>query len=178
MFHRLRPLRRPLATIAAGGTAFVASQLIDNRPALSAQKPAPAPKLFCWGRLVPSDAAQVPYRAREPVDVDFWASRGARVAQICYGDDHGAALDDRGALWVWGGDAGPLPRRLPCRASVRAIASSSSALYAVTSRGHVLEWADLGARLKPNAALPPEPSPLGGGASGRRFAARSAHSRT
>jgi alpha-tubulin suppressor-like RCC1 family protein len=162
MFHRLRPLRRPLATIAAGGTAFVASQLIDNRPALSAQKPAPAPKLFCWGRLVPSDAAQVPYRAREPVDVDFWASRGARVAQICYGDDHGAALDDRGALWVWGGDAGPLPRRLPCRASVRAIASSSSALYAVTSRGHVLEWADLGARLKPNAALPPEPSPLGG----------------
>ena len=90
MFHRLRPLRRPLATIAAGGTAFVASQLIDNRPALSAQKPAPAPKLFCWGRLVPSDAAQVPYRAREPVDVDFWASRGARVAQICYGDDHGA----------------------------------------------------------------------------------------
>ena len=162
MFHRLRPLRRPLATIAAGGTAFVASQLIDNRPALSAQKPAPAPKLFCWGRLVPSDAAQVPYRAREPVDVDFWASRGARVTQICYGDDHGAALDDRGALWVWGGDAGPLPRRLPCRASVRAIASSSSALYAVTSRGHVLEWADLGARLKPNAALPPEPAPLGG----------------
>ena len=82
MFHRLRPLRRPLAAIAAGGTAFVASQLIDNRPALSAQKPAPAPKLFCWGRLVPSDAAQVPYRAREPVDVDFWASRAVSYTHL------------------------------------------------------------------------------------------------
>ena len=106
MFHRLRPLRRPLAAVAAGGTAFVASQLIDNRPALSAEAGAGAEALLL-GPLGASGRGAGAVRARASRSTSTsGASRGARVAQICYGDDHGAALDDRGALWVWGGDAG------------------------------------------------------------------------
>ena len=127
------------------------------------------PLLFAWGRLAPAsghaDAAPVLMRTREPLDVGyFFSSRGLRVVDLAYGQTHAAALDDQGCLWAWGETAGAIPRKLPCgRHRVSKVVSTHSGLYALTSRGYVLEWRDLDERLAVAAdGNVPAPSPLAG----------------
>ena len=102
-------------------------------------------------------------KTREPLDVTFFSARGLRVVDVSYGAAHAAVLDDKGGLWAWGATAGPEPTQLPCRSQISALASSQGALYALTSRGKVLEYRDLDEALAADRATPPaEPPPLGG----------------
>ena len=118
--------------------------------------------MFSWGFLVPSESKRFISPKAPPNDVGFWSSKGLRIVHMSYGERFAAALDDRGGLWTWGGRAGPTPRQLPCRAQLSSLACTDSSLYAVTSRGKVLEWRDLAERLIAGYPLPTEPRPLEG----------------
>jgi hypothetical protein len=137
----------------------------SSRPLLQQHESA-TPQLFCWGRLSPASSpdSAVRIREKEPLDVSFWAKQGLQVAQMSYGVSHGAALDDRGGLWAWGAETGPLPVRVPCRAKVSSLSSTQRNLYALTSSGSVLEWRDFDKQLAEASASKPlaEPRALGG----------------
>lgn len=96
------------------------------------------------------------------MQVLFWASQGLDLKLVSYGCRHGAAVDTKGGLWAWSDVTGPTPRKLPCRASLIALASTDSGLYAVTSRGKVLQWSDLAGSLADERLPLAEPSPMGG----------------
>lgn len=95
------------------------------------------------------------------MDISFWAERGLKVEQMSVGPRHGAVIDNLGALWAWSDAAGPVPRKLPCRPLV-SIASTDTALYAVTRRGSVLQWTELADAIVDETSLPTEPRPLAG----------------
>jgi alpha-tubulin suppressor-like RCC1 family protein len=154
------------AAVAAGALhSRLSSARSEAAPSeLLQQRPSSTPSLFCWGRLAPASAGMdhVPHKVRTPIEVDFWSSRGLCVKQISYGTTHGAAIDDKGGLWAWGTACGPLPKRVPCSANITSLASTSDALYAVTNRGRVLEWRNLGVHMASDAPPTAEPKPLGG----------------
>ena len=161
------------AATAAGFGFGAASYMMQERRAqndsapLLMQSAALTPRLFAWGRLVPAGnvEAQVARKTREPADVRFWESKGLRLKQLSFGSNHGAALDDKGGLWAWGTEAGPVPVKVPCKAPLSALASTTTSLYAVTTKGRVVEWRDvdtqLAAAMDTTASLT-EPKPLRG----------------
>ena len=149
-------------------------------PPLLQQQESAIPRLFCWGRLAPASStdSEVRWREKTPVDISFWAAQGLRIKQMSYGAAHGVVLDDRGGLWAWGEETGPLPIKLPCRASVSSLASTQRNLYAVTSSGGVLEWRDLDHSIAASGKKAVEPRALGGAlarASAAALAAGDAH---
>lgn len=172
---RLRVASSPRVRLAVATTASTTALslaiacddgLASRCEPLLQQTESNAPLLFSWGRLAPASDPDTPVRlkTREPIQNTFWASRGLRIVQFSFGATHGAALDDKGGLWAWGEASGPVPQPLPCgRDNVTKLASSSGALYALTSRGRVLEWRDLDASLAASGTSPPAPpAPLGG----------------
>ncbi len=123
-------------------------------------------RLFSWGALVPEVPDAPEHKPGDrlrpkapPLEGSFWAAKGLRVVNMSYGLRHAAAVDDRGGVWAWG-SSDPTPRQLPCRSKIASLACTDSSLYAVTSRGKVLEWRDLASA--PSSGPPAEPPPLGG----------------
>ena len=144
------------ALAAAGGAA--ATGMLQYRRVEAEKQPQ---QVFCWGRMVPASGNEsVLEKQTSPVPVTFWSSQGLNVKHMSFGSRHGAAIDDRGQLWAWSDVAGPLPRQLPCT-QLSMLASTDTALYAVTSRGKVLEWTDLADGLATDH-IPAEPKPLTG----------------
>ena len=161
MLHQLlrrSPSRAAAAAATAGGLSALTVYSSSDGNGLrfvSSAAPAPllqqtssaTPLLFCWGRLVPASDVQtaVSLKVRNPTPIGFFESQGLKVKQLSYGGAHGAALDEKGKLWAWGEAAGPVPTELPCGgATITSVASTAESLYAVTSRGHVLEVRQLG----------------------------------
>ena len=146
---RLAAASATTATAAFSLAAFADDTIAARCEPLLQQTESTAPLLFSWGRLAPTSDAETPVRikTREPMQNSFWASRGLRVVQFSFGASHGAALDDQGGLWAWGEATGPTPRKLACAVPISKLVSSSSALYALTSKGRVIEWRDLDASL-------------------------------
>ena len=159
MALRATALRRLAPALASAGVA-----LAWREQSRTAAEPAQQ-RLFSCGMLRPSDTGdKVPARA-PPSEAAFWASKGLRVVNMSYGQHHAAAVDHRGGVWAWASSE-PTPRQLPCRSRIASVASTDASLYAVTSKGKVLEWRDLfSADASADAlALPSaEPRPLGGG---------------
>ena len=172
MFAARRLFTGRVAQAAAGvaASAIVLHEQRTRQPAsaeqqqLLMQTTSDKPLLFAWGRLAPASDAetQVRVKTREPCDVSFWSAQGLTVKQLSYGESYGAALDNKGGLWAWGESAGPVPRRVPCKMPISSLASTSTGLYALTSKGRVLEWRDLDAALATPAALAEPPKQLGG----------------
>ena len=181
-----------LGRVAAAGCALAG--LSSPSAFSSSDSSSSAQRLWCWGRLVPSPQQHAPataegggescsaptaqIKSRSPIDVTFWSERGRRVEQLSFGEAHGAALDDRGELWVWGGRAGALcvPTRLPApgRGKYTRLSSTDDSLYAITSRGAVVRWPHLSKALEvasvetaadgasPHTPALPSPVVLGG----------------
>lgn len=150
-----------LRALAAGafGTSIAAMKyreaICDSEQGqnLLQQKASAIPKLFCWGRLVPGGGdATVKIKEKSPVDVSFWASKGLLIQHMTMGERHGAVLDERGGLWVWGEKAGPVPVHLQGRTDLKALASTKNDLLAVTKSGTVLIWRDVDALLSKDGA--------------------------
>ena len=162
----LRALTR--VTLARTAAASAAAACAMWQPE-SCQQAAPAApqKVFCWGMLPPCDVGETARELeRSPVKVPFWSSQDVKVVKMSYGANHGAALDDRGRVWAWGRNAGPVPQQLPTSGTVASIASTDGALYAVSTRGKVMLWEDPDAALATDGTLPPAP-PMVGGAVGK-----------
>eukprot|EP00966_Prymnesium_polylepis_P284683 6577271-Prymnesium_polylepis.1 len=159
MLLRAAVLRRPL--VAAGGAALACAAGSYAQAETSAAEPQKS-TVWSWGRLVPAAAdEQRREKERSPIQVSFWASQGLGLKLVSYGSSHGAAVDSKGGLWAWSDSTGPVPRKLPCAASLTSLASTDGALYAVTSRGKVLQWDGLAGSLG-SAKPPAEPRPMGG----------------
>ena len=152
-------LRRLGVGLASAGVAYA-----WREQSRTIAEPAPQ-RLFSCGVLRPSDTGEkVPAKA-PPSEAAFWASKGLRVVNMSYGQHHAAAVDDRGGVWAWASSE-PTPRQLPCRSHVTSVASTDASLYAVTSKGKVLEWRDLFSADASGEALTlpsAEPRPLAGG---------------
>jgi hypothetical protein len=147
------------AALASAGVAYA-----WREQSRTFAEPAPQ-RIFSCGVLRPSDTGdKVPAKA-PPSEAAFWASKGLRVVSMSYGQHHAAAVDHRGGVWAWASSE-PTPRQLPCRSRVASVASTDASLYAVTSKGKVLEWRDLFSADASGEALTlpsAEPRPLGGG---------------
>ena len=156
---RAMALRRLAPALASAGVAYA-----WREQTRTVAEPAPQ-RLFSCGVLRPSDTGdKVPAKA-PPSEAAFWASKGLRVVNMSYGQHHAAAVDHNGGVWAWASSE-PTPRQLPCRSRVASVASTDASLYAVTSKGKVLEWRDLFSADATGEALTlpsAEPRPLGGG---------------
>lgn len=188
---------RRLAALGGGVAAAAAALQAERRPCTASAAAAPQ-RLWCWGRLVPSAGASAPppadddpagtasaprLKERSPVDVSFWSAQGLRVEQMSFGAAHAAALDDRGNVWAWGANGsagGATPTRLapPPRGKYTSLTSTDGSLYAVTSGGAVLRWANLCDSFAPGPGpgAPPPPAVLGGNLAGIAAAGISAGS--
>ena len=158
MALRATALRRLAPALASAGVA-----LAWREQSHTAAEPAQQ-RLFSCGVLRPSDAGDKVTARAPPSEAAFWASKGLRVVNMSYGQHHAAAVDHHGGVWAWASSE-PTPRQLPCRSRIASVASTDASLYAVTSKGKVLEWRDLfSADASADAlALPSaEPRPLGG----------------
>ena len=158
--YGLRQLRPAVGIAVAGGTALACATGSCTHAAADDK---PKQTLFSWGRLVPAPAGEeVKKVERSPFDVTFWSSQGLELKLVSFGVRHAAAVDSKGGLWAWSDAGGPTPRKLPCRSALTSLVSTDGALYALTSRGKVLQWSELGDSLGSEQPLPAEPKPMGG----------------